>query len=444
VAGYVNADEKRDFLTPILVSGGGRSGSTQIMWLLGTDPRVKFDREFPFENRYLTYCVKFAWALQNPDLLQFFNPQQLYELNYLGFGGYSPGADYVRASSPYVYLPREPRESWIRCLWSKFCAPILRQGPDSCFYSEKAPLWLAPALRRCLPCFTVYNVRDPRDLFLSTNAFMKKKHELGFARSSSDTDYDHARRLAQAFLNLFDNYYVDRDRSDTVLVRYEDYVLDRLGVAEKLRQVVGINSSPDAEEPYVGSHATTPDPRQSVNRWTREHIPPDVLSFLEGVLHEEMAALGYKASSSVPASPVRTISFAEGGVTLKQIDHSSHGVLEPAANWAVARVGGPDFHIFVPVEPFEAAEVKEVWVSVSGEIGDFFSLYWRRRNARFSEHACMNIPYTPSPHWSILTVPVHLHPEWKGTIKSLRLDLFNSHGRPHKGTGYLRWVRLVG
>jgi len=414
------------------------------MWLLGTDPRVIFDREFPYENRYLTYFAKFAWLLQKPDLLQFFNPQQLYELDYLGFGGYRPGADYVPASSPYVHLPREEKENWIRCLWAKFCAPVLRQRPDSLFYSEKAPVWLAPALRRCLPCFTVYNVRDPRDLFLSTNAFMKKKRELGFARSSGDSDYDHARRLAQAFLNLFDNYYVDRRRSDTLLVKYEDYILDRSGVAEKLRGVIGVNTVPDADEPYVETHATTPDPRQSVNRWTREPIPSDILSFLEGNLHEEMAALDYMPSVRREASPVRKISFAQGGVSLRKIDHSSDGILEQAEDWAVAQVGGPDFHIFLPLEPFEAAEVKEVWVSVSGEIGDFFSLYWCRRDSRFSENACMNVSYTPSTHWAVLTVPVHLHPEWKGTIKSLRLDLFNSHVRPHKGIGHLRWVRLVG
>lgn len=414
------------------------------MWLLGTDPRVKFDREFPYENRYLTYFVKFAWLLQNPDLLQFFNPQQLYEPEYLGFGGYRPGADYVQASSPHVYLPREPKGSWIRSLWAKFCAPILRQDPDSSFYSEKAPLWLAPVLRECLPCFTVYNLRDPRDLFLSTNAFMKKRRELGFARSSGDSDRDHARRLAQAFLNTFDNYYVDRDRSDTLLLKYEDYILDRESVAEKLHRVIGVNPGSDADEPYVGSHATTPDPRQSVNRWTREPIVPETLLFLEGILQEEMTALGYVPSLSMPASPSRTISFAKGGVSLRKIDHSSDGILEQAADWAVAQVGGPDFHIFLPVEPFEAAEVKEVWVSISGQIGDFFSLYWCRRDARFSENARIDVPYTPSRHWSVLTVPVHVHPEWKGTIKSLRLDLFNSHLRPHKGIGRLRWVRLVG
>jgi hypothetical protein len=414
------------------------------MWLLGTDPRVKFDREFPYENRYLAYFVKFALLLQRPDLLQFFNPQQLYELEYLGFGGYRPGADYVPASSPYVYLPRDAATDWLRELWAQFCGPIVKEAPDSVFYSEKAPLWLAPLLRLAMPCFTVYNVRDPRDLFLSTNAFMKKTKALGFARSSSDTDKDHARRLAQAFLNTFDNYHADRARSDTLLVRYEDYVLDRAAVAEKLQRITGVMPRAEADEPYVGGHATTTDPRQSVNRWTREPIPADIVLYLEGLLHEEMAALGYTPSLGKPATPAGMISFAEGESKLAKIDHSSDGILQPDADCAVAQVRGPDFHIFLPVEPFEAEKVKEVWVSVSGEIGDMFSLYWRRRDTRFSENARIDVAYVPSPHWSILTLPVYTHPEWKGTITELRLDLFNSHLRPHQGSGRIRWVRLVG
>ena len=53
-------------LTPILVAGSGRSGTTMLMALLGTDPRVAFDRVYPFENRYLTYFAKFAFLSGRP------------------------------------------------------------------------------------------------------------------------------------------------------------------------------------------------------------------------------------------------------------------------------------------------------------------------------------------------------------------------------------------
>src|SRR3954471_11560562 len=93
-------------LTPILLSGGGRTGSTTIMSLLGSDPTVAFDRHFPYENKYLTYFAKFGLLLQRPDLYQFFDDEQLSDFNYLGFGGRMPGPGYVPAYTPYVYLPR--------------------------------------------------------------------------------------------------------------------------------------------------------------------------------------------------------------------------------------------------------------------------------------------------------------------------------------------------
>ena len=152
------------------------------MSLLGSDPRVAFDRAFPYENRYLTYFAKFVLLLQRPDLLQYCQPQQLFELNYLGFGGYMPGPDYVPEFSPYVFLPRSDAGDWFAEMWWKFSQDVQREIPEAAFYAEKAPVWLAPMLRQFLDVVTIYNFRDPRDIFLSSNAFMKKSNTLGFAR----------------------------------------------------------------------------------------------------------------------------------------------------------------------------------------------------------------------------------------------------------------------
>ncbi len=430
-------------LTPILLSGGGRSGSTQVMSLLGSDPAVAFDRHFPYENRYLTYFAKFALLLQRPDLHQFLDPEQLFDFDYLGFGGSRPWPTYVPPYSPYVYLPRPDTGNWITKVWELFCKRTIQQKPESAFYAEKAPVWLAPLLRQFMQCFTIYNFRDPRDIFISTNAFIKKRNSLGFARSAEATDRDHARRLAHAFLYTFESYYADRNRDDTLLLRYEDYVLNRPEVIEKLRKLTGAKKISDTNEPYLSEHATARDVNQSVKRWEREAIPQEVVALLEQHLQEEMPALGYPLSLGQPKHPVRSISFAEGRAKLTAIDHSSHGYLEQKPDYAEAHIGGPDFHIFLPFDSFSATEVKEVWICVGGEIGRIFSLYWRGRDTRFSETCCINLAYEPSAHWTILSFPVGEHPEWSGTITNLRLDLFNSLVKPHKGIGRIRWVRLI-
>ena len=411
------------------------------MSLLGSDPAVVFDRRFPYENRYLTCFVKLALLLQRPDLFQFIDGEQLLDPNYLGFGGHAPGPDYAPAYTPHVYLPRSDAGTWVRNLWEKFCCHIIQQRPGSALYAEKAPPWLPPIARQFLKCFTIYNLRDPRDVFISTNAFIKKRGLWGFGRSPADTDLDHARHLALAFLDSFENYYADRNRPDTLLVRYEDFVLDLSGVNKKVRTLTG--ADPKCPQDYLDSHATAKDLEHSVNRWRSEPIPEEIVLFLEENLHAEMTQLGYPLSLWDPKTPTRTISFVDGRIKLSCIDHSSHGAMEQNGDYAVAHISGPDFYLHLPIESFAAREVMEVWVCVTGNVGSFFSLYWRKRGDPYSEICRMDLAYSPSPQWTILAFPVHTHPEWTDVITHLRLDLFNNFSSPHKGSGRIRWMRFV-
>ena len=436
--------ENAQMLTPILLSGGGRTGSTQLMALLGSDTRVAFDRTFPYESRYLTYFAKFASLLQRPDLFQFLSPQQLFNPNYINFGGPPPGCQYVPPFPPDLYLGRGDFGSWLRELWRKFSGDIRQCSFQSTFYAEKAPDWLGPLVRLCMDCFTIYNIRDPRDIFISSNAFMKKINMVGFARSAGDTDRDHARRLGLAFLQTVENYLADRHRPDTLLVRYEDYALDQEKVINRISSMSGLQLKKNTDKSHFAHHATAKDIKSSINRWTREPIPQEVVSYLEGMLRDAMPAVGYELSQPQADSPARRISFAEGCTDCRRLDHSPDGVLEQGTDCAVARVKGPDFYVNLQVEPFPATAIKELWICVRGEIGNVMSLYWRGRHTQFSENSAIHVPYRPAPHWSVLVFPAATHPEWKGEITELRLDLFNSVSKPHSGTGYIRWVQLVG
>jgi hypothetical protein len=173
----------------------------------------------------------------------------------------------------------------------------------------------------------------------------------------------------------------------------------------------------------------------SVERWKREPIAPEIILVMERILHEELTALGYPLSGLDGNKPAQTISFAGGLTKISKLAHSSQGQLQQDGECTLVQVRGPDFHIYLPLEPFDAAEVKEVWVSLSGGVGSVASLYWRRRDTRFGESAAIHLAYTPAPHWDMLTFPVHTHPQWRGRITELRLDLFNSHLRPNIGTG---------
>jgi len=73
-------------LTPILVAGYGRSGTTAIMQLLLGDPRVAADRLYPFENRYLTYTAKLSRLAGVPSPRPELHAIQMCDFDDLHFG----------------------------------------------------------------------------------------------------------------------------------------------------------------------------------------------------------------------------------------------------------------------------------------------------------------------------------------------------------------------
>lgn len=436
-----HATSSREFLKPIFITGGGRSGSTALMLLLGSDPCVAFDREYPFESRYLTYFAKFALSLDAPELVRYIQGDSLWDFWYVGFGGPVTEMPMPLVSSP---LPRPELGEWIRSLWKQFSAAVYRELPGKRYYAEKAPLWLPEIIRRFLPSFTIYNVRDPRDVYLSANAFNKKHKQWGFGRSPGDTDIDHARNIALGFAMAFESYHAVRGCSDSLLVRYEDLVGDPYATTRRLEKWMGLRLANKISDEVLERHSTSRDVKSSVERWREKTLPAAVAGYFEAHVGQEMRSLGYPAVASPCTPSARQVSFAKGSLHLQGIQSSSHGSLELGQDRAAIHVTGNDFWILLPFEAFAAAEVNHVWISVAGEIGDVFSLYWRRdREASFAESRALHIPYSPLLNWAVLPLAVNRHPEWKGNIIHLRLDLFNSFKSSHHGTGYIRWVRLV-
>jgi hypothetical protein len=148
-------------LTPVLVSGYGRSGTTALMALLATDPRVAFDRRYPFENRYLTYMVKFCLLTGRPPSVHL-DSVQLSDYCDDRFGS-TPWS----AQEPPELALMPSSSEYFHALWQAFSTSA--RGMDDRFthYAEKVPEWLAAVLRDDVTCGTINLVRDPRDVFLS-------------------------------------------------------------------------------------------------------------------------------------------------------------------------------------------------------------------------------------------------------------------------------------
>jgi hypothetical protein len=426
-------------LSPILVSGFGRSGTTALMALLGSDPRVVLDGAPPYECRHLTYLAKFAALLGRRAFRDGWTGEQMCDFDHGGFG--SPS--WWPPAGPSRIAP--PAADWLRQLWRLAGDRARWQRPAIEYYAEKVPPWVPAFLRSAwpgLPQRTVHLARDPRDLYLSANAFMRSRGYHSFARAPGDGDADHARNLAHALLEWFENYRADRGRADAVLVRYEELALDRPGLAGRLGRWLGLSLDPAAGEALRESHGTAGGAEASVGRWRREGLAADVRRTLEAPLAEAMAELGYGDVEPAPtAEPVR---FAELLTTGPRPGQSDHGALTVEGDGTVSvSVTGDDFWVALPPTALPAETVREVWLCLTGGVGDHCSIYWHRSGEGFAERRRLHVPFHPGPHWRVLRFRVGDHPLWRGTITGLRLDPFNVQGPAEPGRGRLRWLRFV-
>jgi hypothetical protein len=444
-----SSDCEKTKVIPILLAGVERSGFTAILSALGADPRVAYRRAYPFANHSLLLCYKTAVLLENPHLLQFLHGVHLFNFHYLGFDGEPPPYNYVSEANPRNFLLHVSLQKWLGDLWRTLSRNPAQTQCNISFYAERVPYWFPAEFRQCSPCFTIYNFRDPRDVLISARALIARKTP-GEPRSIQPRDEQNiARRVVFKFLQTFENYRADKDRADTLLVRYEDLLRIPTETASCVRQKFGVEAGvPDST--YLATVATAPDLPSSLNRWQREALPAGTSELFISTLREEMINLGYEIKGDESR---RSLHLQRGKIDPSALS-AKQGKIELHADCGEVHVQGRDFHLTLPFEPFDAEEIRFAWISVNTDVGEVCSVYWRSRENQFSEERVVYTRLTPSPHWTVLSFPLHEHPGWKGRIHELRLDLFNFVNRglirrwrapypPSKGTGRIRWVKLV-
>jgi hypothetical protein len=429
-------------LRPILVTGLGRSGSTALIALLGTDPRTVMDRAYPYENCYLTYFTKLALLQQRLASPEAWNTARLIDFADSACGGYPYRPTIDDASRDGILVPEPSACDWLVSLWTMLSRKARLSNPQAQFYAEKAPTWLPAYVREAMPCFTLHLWRDPRDIFLSANSFMKKRQYFSFGRSANDTDQEFARTLAYNYACHLESFISDRERNDGLAVRYEDLVRKPEDTVERINDVTGLHATARIDCTHFDSHGTTATPDDSIGRWRREPISHDILAFFDATLGEALTILGYEQAGAPESCSRPFVDFRRAAASA--LEHSTHGDLQRATgDGTPITISGEDFWLILPVGPFAAKEVREVWVALCGDTGNHCSLYWQQRDSGFCEAQSIHLPFQPSRHTQVVRFQPSLHDCWQGEIAQLRLDLFNGPIAPGPYTARLSWVRLV-
>jgi hypothetical protein len=413
-------------MLPILLSGFGRSGSTALMALLGTDPRVAFDRAYPFEHRYLTYLAKLALVSSQPSLPSLLNATRLCDAEDEHF--FPP---------PWKHevddLARIPAWFSAEELWHRLVAAIRGTDGAQTHYAEKVPHWVACHLRSSMPVRVIHLVRDPRDVYLSARDFARTRGESSFYPLAGNSEEEQALAIAHKLSEYASAEAADRGRPEALVVRYEEWVADPSALARRLGDWLGLDLDANSAEVsrHLDRHRTTANPADSVGRWRREPLPSAVTDILLPALGPYGAAYGY----DLPGGRANIL-------PLPQRKHSADGIWMATLDGVQVTLFGPDAWIELSAPELDAETVTEFWICCRSSTGESNAVYWCRAGEEFSEERVVSIPFRPGPHIQVVRIPVGDHLQWNGVIARLRIDLCNGSIEPGTDAD-VYWIRGV-
>lgn len=292
-------------LKPLMVLFPARSGSTLLMQLLGTSPKVVFERESPFEIRYLAFYLRWAWQLADTGT----RPPE-WTVDRLLEQVPAPGN---RIEPPPFPMPAgfavdSARPLWhdaFHTAWREFCARARRKescapglDPGAIYYAEKTRTTFRYSLQQLgIDHQVIYLLRDPRDILQSIWAFNAKRGTTYFSvlegesKESFTTRFlDDRRRRLRVLLEMAPH------DPDSIVVRYEDMITDLHGVAARLSQRYGVQFDADqvlAQQKEFAHHMSSKGPKASIGRWRRE-LDQETQQLFAKELGTELEALGYE------------------------------------------------------------------------------------------------------------------------------------------------------
>jgi len=298
------------FLTPILVSSTGRSGTTLLMQLLGSSPQIVFNRAYPFEVRYLSYLLRWSLILDEEwKPSDNWNPGEALK---------PPGSGRLFGPFPYANISLWPAKGLssmcFETAWKGFSqvmiSSVIENNKEAYsrednkevsypqYYAEKIFPWAFEYLeRQTIPFNSIFLVRDPRDVFLSVSAFNQQRGIDRFGRSSGDSDLEYAKRLTGSYKNIHNHKVLSSPTC--VVVKYEQLVTDLAGQAQRLSDWLGVKLNAEMvknQEENFKHHMTSTSPEASVERWRRE-MSQELNDFFVEQLGEELRYFGYETET---------------------------------------------------------------------------------------------------------------------------------------------------
>lgn len=282
-------------LVPVMIRTFGRTGSTLLMQILGTDERICFERLYPFEQRYLTYVFNMARIVgSKPQPANSeWNNDVLFQSRHKSIG-----------CLPYGRIKAFDREQLKnRCflsLWEQF-SMAMRQAQgladdEPAYYAEKVPNQVAEFANEHLKARNIFLLRDPRDEMVSIKSFNEKRGYHSFGWLEGDSDISYAQKICRNRRQFLQNLVSFEGNHRRIYVRYEDMIINGEQEVERLSEWLGMSLSmrrATRDKNIQKKHMTSVNPGSSVERWKSE-LSNDVLEIFSREIGSELSQLGYK------------------------------------------------------------------------------------------------------------------------------------------------------
>jgi hypothetical protein len=266
-------------LKPLLVLFPARSGSTLLMQLLGTSPKVVFERSSPFEIRYLSYYLRWAWQWPTP-ACGHPSGRRAADRSHTD-AGQSHRAAAVPDAGRLRQRPVRARcgTDAFRTAWREFCrrarrcescAPRSRSGGDSTTPRRRARRSLLAAGTRHRPSGDLPAARSARHPAVDLGVQPEARYDL-FSRSWKARARRRSRRASSTTAGaacVCCSRWHPAIR-DSIVVRYEDMILDLHGVAARLSQRFGVQFDAQqvlSQQKDFAHHMSSKGPQASIGR----------------------------------------------------------------------------------------------------------------------------------------------------------------------------------
>lgn len=223
-------------LTPILVDGMPRSGTTYLMQLISNHPNVVADQNYPLETRYAVWVLHSLRILSQPQMDKscehqwtFLNNKETAEPNpfYLESG---PVKKYVNRGKNSIF---DEHAKHIVDDFYRFVAHT-QNKKDARFFAEKFP---GDAKSIFFDVYSnareVFIVRDPRDVFVSSYNFNQKKGRNDFGAAVCDSDKEFLKHIVNV---SYTKYKAALRSKQSCVVSYEEMTRAPREVMKKVCQ----------------------------------------------------------------------------------------------------------------------------------------------------------------------------------------------------------------